>query len=286
MKKLLLGLISLAILGCSEDKPPILRQVEGEMYSKRGEMLVKSFAACGYCHGQTSSPDSPLSGGRPFVDDYGEVNAANITPSKTGIGGWTTTEIMQAVRNSVDRDGNEISQDVHYGYLWMSDEDLLSIVGYLRTLPPYENEVSRRYVSFISRNTTGFWKARKKVNGYVPSVPTRERTAYGAYLVDHVAQCGLCHNSPSTLFSGEGYLAGGKRIVRDDEEKSAPPLDGSAGSAIASWSEGDIVQYLKTGLTPSKKQVDSRFCPYNFYRNAPDTELGAVAAYLKTVPAP
>ncbi len=286
MKKLLLCLISLAILGCSEEKPPVLRQVEGEMYSKRGEMLVKGLAACGYCHGQTSSPEAPLTGGRAVIDRYGEVNAPNITASKTGIAGWTTTDIMQGVRNSVDRDENDLSQDVHRGYLWMADEDLLSIVGYLRSLQPFENEVDRRHVSFISRNTTGFWETRKKVSGVVPPVPRRERAAYGGYLVDHVAQCGFCHNSPSTLLSGEGYLAGGKRTVAGDEEKAGPALDGSPVSAIASWGEGNIVQYLKTGITPAGKQVDPRFCPTNFYRNAGDADLGAVAAYLKTVPAP
>ena len=168
----------------------------------------------------------------------------------------------------------------------MSDEDLIAVTGYLRSLPAQENVVERRRVGFLSRNTKGFWYARKQVRGYVPSLNRSERIAYGEYLTDHVSNCAFCHNSPSTLFGGEGYLAGGKPSVHDDVEKVAPALDGSEGSAIRNWSEKDIVQYLKTGRSPDNRQIGGDFCPWTFYRNAEDGDLEAVAAYLKTVPAP
>lgn len=284
MKKVFLVIVLLLILGCSDEKPAVLRKVEGDLYSKRGEVLVKGLAACGVCHGQSSSPDALLTGGRVVEDLYGELKAPNITPGKSGLYGWTTTEIMEAVRNSVNKDNEDISQGVHKGYLWMSDEDLLSIIGYLKSLPPYENEVERRHVSFISRNTTGFWETKKHVGGYVPSINPADKVPYGQYLTDHLANCAYCHNSPSTLLSGEAYLGGGKRIRRNGVEKIAPPLHNGSDSSLSGWSEKDIVRYLKTAMTPENNIIESDFCPTNFYRNASDYELEAIAAYLKTVP--
>ncbi|NMC62557.1 MAG: cytochrome c, partial [SAR324 cluster bacterium] len=261
-----------------------LRRVEGEIYSKRGETLVKGLAACGVCHGQISDPESPLIGGRVVEDIYGEVTAPNITPGKTGLGDWTTTEIMQAIRNSINKDEEDISQAVHKGYLWMSDEDLLAVVGYLKSLTPYENEVDRRHVSFVSRNTTGFWESKKEVKGHVPAIIPTDKVAYGEYLVNHVANCAFCHNSPSTLLRGESFLGGGKTIKREGVERVAPPLHNGQDSSIFGWSEKDIIHYLKTGMTPENNAINPLFCPTNFYRNAPEQEIEAIAAYLKTVP--
>ena len=281
-------LLVLAVLvsACSNDDPPHLRRVEKDSYSAHVEALVRGLAACGWCHGAGQQPDSPLSGGRAVEDRYGEVNAPNITWSESGIKSWSTTELVQAIRNARSREGEDLSQDVHRGYLWMSDDDILSIVSYIRSAPPKENDVERRSVGFISRNTTGFWESRKTVSGYVPSINPLEKVAYGQYLTNHVANCSFCHNSSPTLLSGEGYLAGGKIITRGDASKAAPALNGGPESAVKGWAENDLVQYFKTGRTPEGRQIDPVFCPHNFYRNAANAELEAMAAYLKTVPAP
>ena len=286
MRQILAICIIFALSACSGSGPEPRQKITNPEYLTRGARLVNGLAACGVCHGQSSSPDAQLSGGRTVEDIYGEVNAPNITSSETGIGDWSTNQVMRAIRNSTGKGGTELSQQVHSGYLWMSDEDLLSIVGYLRTLPPVENEVSRRSVGFFSRNTSGIFQSRKKVAGYVPSLNPNEKLAYGRYLVDNVANCGFCHNSPATTFSSEGYLQGGKTTKRQGMEKVAPPLNLSVSSPISSWNEVQIVQYLQTGKTPDKKSVDPEFCPHNFYRNASQPELEAIAAYLKTVAAP
>ena len=285
MRTLLTFFFLLALTACSGSGPEPRQKISNPDVLSRGARLVNGLAACGTCHGKISSPDSPLTGGRASNDIYGEVNAPNITPAKTGLASWSTNEVMRAVRNSVGKGGTELSQSMHSGYLWMSDDDLLAIVGYLRTVQPAENEVERRSVGFFSRNTSGIFQSRKKVAGYVPSINPNERISYGRYLVDNVANCGYCHNSPSTTLSSEGYLQGGKSFERAGIEKSAPPLNASSASPIPSWSEAEIVAYLQTGLTPERKSVSPEFCPHNFYRNAPQADLAAVAVYLKSVPA-
>lgn len=285
MNRSIIIVFLLALSACSSEPPVPMRPAMDEAMYRRGETLVKGLAACGFCHGQTPSPDSPLSGGRVIEDRYGEVHAPNLTHASSGIGKWSVEELIDAIRNSRGREDEELSQEVHRGFLWMSDEDLLSIIAYLRSAPPIENEVERRQVGFVSRNTKGFWKSRKDVRGSVPPIRPVEKEAYGEYLVDNIAQCGLCHNSPETTFGDGEYLGGGRTITQGEESRIASPLRGTTTGSFGKWSAADIVAYLRTGTTPDKRVSDPRFCPYKFYANAPQTELEAVAAYLKTLPA-
>lgn len=276
-------LIPLFLVGCWENEPELLRKVEGNEYVSRGEALVNGLGACAVCHSDKVAPGAVLSGGQVFQDRYGKVTGPNLTQAKTGLAGWSTTDIVKAIRNAYGRDDSELSQEVHQGYLWMSDEDILAIVAYLKTLAPLENKINRRDVGFISRNTTGFWDVHREVTGYVPYIGPNQKIAYGKYLTDSVASCGTCHSSPSTYFSGEKYLNGGKKILRLSGEKLAPCITSLTTEGIGSWTEKDIVNYLETGLTPEKNSIDPEYCPHTFYRNASKQDLEAIAAYLKTV---
>jgi len=285
MKKALLLLVFIvAALSCSSKEAPVIGEPEGELYVARGRELVKGLAACGYCHGEVSDPSSMLSGGRGQKDKYGDVMAANLTPSRSGIGDWETYDVMRAVRSAIGPKNEALSQEVHSGYQWISDEDLLSIIAYLNILPPINQEVKRRRLSFIDRNTTGLLEKRREFEGYVPTVRFKYETEYGMYLVDHVARCNQCHNQQGGFFKDPAYLAGGEVVELKGEEKFAPGITGSVVDGIGSWSEENIIHYLKSGQNPDGDIVDSEFCPVNFYANAAEKDLGAIAKYLNSIP--
>ncbi|MEZ4753247.1 MAG: hypothetical protein R3A13_02930 [Bdellovibrionota bacterium] len=246
--------------------------------------MVKSLAACAYCHGQYPGPDSALQGGRIQKDIYGAVAAANITPSKSGIGDWSTQDIVRAIRSSIDKDEEIISDEVHDGYEWMSDQDVLSITAYLRTLTPIKNEVERRSVGFISRNTTGLMEGHEEVSGYVPSIQPKFTLEHGRYLVEHVARCTRCHNSEGGMLSEEKYLFGGKVIAGENGEKIAPNISSSTLYGIGGWTEEQIVAYLRSGETPEARIIDIDYCPIRFYSRANTEDLYAIAVYLRSVP--
>lgn len=271
------------LTACSEPQPEMVTRPADSRYIEHGRIFVNGLAACGYCHGESTTPYSPLAGGRTQYDRYGAVKAANLTPSKNGIGEWTTLEIFQAIRASRNREGDRLSSEVHRGYEWMSDEDLLSVVAYLKDLPAKDNEVERRSISLIDRNTTGFLEPERELRGYVPAISPRHQLEYGRYLLENVARCQYCHNAPGTLLTNGAYLAGGQTIKNENGEKVAPGITNSEIYGIGAWSVEAIVQYLMTGKTPDNRFVDPNFCPVGFYRLADATDLVALAKYLKTV---
>ena len=283
--RILVLVLVLGLCACSHPAPEPPSQPVSSEYIQRGRALVTGLAACGFCHGQATDPAAPLSGGRILIDRFGEVRAPNLTPAASGLADWTAQDILRAIRSGVSFQGEVLSQDVHRGFEWMSDDDAFSIIAYVMAVPPVEQDVERRTIGFWQRNTTGFFVKAPDVRGSVPALAPRFRTAYGQYLTDHVARCGGCHNAAGGILGAETYLAGGSTIYLDGEEKLAPDISGSQTHGIGSWSDADIVQYLRTGTTPDKRAINPAFCPVMYYRNGTDAELSAMAAYLKTVPA-
>ena len=124
----------------------------------RGEYLASSIG-CLYCHSphDWSKHGDPIAPGMtgagqqlPYADLPGKVFAPNLTPDKdTGAGNWTDDTLARAIREGIGHDGRalfEIMPFVHYRN--MPDEDLASIIVYLRTLPPVKNPVPKTEIIF------------------------------------------------------------------------------------------------------------------------------------------
>ncbi len=271
--------------GCRRPEPDMLVSPIDPGAVQRGAVLVEGLAACSFCHGLVPEPASPMSGGGIWLDKYGLVQASNITPSKSGIGEWTTNEIVTAIRHSLRPGGEMLSTEVHNGYEWMADEDVLAIVAYLRSQAPIDNEVPTREVPFIDRNTTGFFDRAPQVAGFIPTIEPRFKTEYGRYLTLHVARCQGCHNGPVTIVAEEGnFLQGGRQIQTSAGEIVSPGIGPNQIDGLGSWSEKDIVHYLRTGNTPEGRVVDPDFCPIRFYQAASDQDVQAIAHFLKSLP--
>lgn len=283
LRKVLLIISISFISACSTPPPEPISQPLDEHYIVRGRELVVGLAACGYCHGKTSSPMAPLSGGRLQSDLYGELAAPNLTSANSGLKAWSPDSILAALRAGASDDVEVFSPEVHRGYEWMSDEDALSIVAYVKLLDPVERQVARREISSIDRNTVGFWVGQQAQVGYVPEINKRFSVSYGRYLVDHVARCQSCHNGPAGILSDEAYLEGGKAVRSDKGETVAPSLGGSLTNGLGAWTEDDIVRYLKTGMTAQRRYVDPSYCPTNFYSNSSDLDLLSIARFLKSL---
>ena len=281
-----LALISVSALSaCSSEEslPPPLPISEDTLV--RGRELAEGFGACGFCHAGQGRPGEALSGGRLFVDLYREVPGPNITLSESGIGSWTEDDVRKFFRGNVRPDGDLVYSPLHKGFEWISDRDLTALIVYLRTQPAHESTAERREVSFFERNTTGFFRSKPAVMGYVPQITTSFKTEYGQYLIDSIARCSRCHSSSDTLFSEEGYMAGGREIEINGVMKAAPNITSSKTSGIGEWSEAQIKDFFHTGRTPNGKSVDPAFCPIEFYRRASAEDIEAAARYIRSIPA-
>ncbi|WKZ56572.1 MAG: hypothetical protein QY326_07530 [Bdellovibrionota bacterium] len=278
-------LIGAAILvGCTNAPSDTLHDPLTPTVVEKGRYLTHTLAACGFCHGATAVPGAPLTGGRPYYDIYGEVTVPNLVPETGRSVDWTTFDLMRVIRGSRRPDDEVISPTAHRGYEWMSDDDAHAIVSYLRVLPRSGNPTERRSISFLDRNTVGFFAPpAREVRGYIPAITPQYQLEYGAYLVDHVARCVNCHNTPGTFFSSEEYLGGGGIVKTDAGEKAAPGITSDMVTGVGGWSDAQIVAYLRTGVAPDGRQVDQRFCPTAFYARAEDQDLEAIAAHLKRV---
>ncbi len=176
MKRIFLGTVAVALVtSCATDDSynplddyeaveattildaPTVRSVDpaNQAAVNRGEYLVE-LLGCGACHTEgalVGEPDMSLSLAgssigiaytSPFENERpGIVFAPNLTPDRdTGLGRWTDSEIKDAVRTGLGRHGPErILVMPWQGYAQITEDDAWSIVAYLRSLEPIENQV-------------------------------------------------------------------------------------------------------------------------------------------------
>jgi hypothetical protein len=125
----------------------------------RGKYLVEGVTACFDCHsaapGQWKPGEAPeftaLGSGRVVINEGGFILAAsNITPDvETGAGSWTDDQLARAIREGIGHDGRTLFLMMPYqNYKYLSDEDLASIVVYIRSLPPIHNGLPKGHIPF------------------------------------------------------------------------------------------------------------------------------------------
>jgi hypothetical protein len=130
----------------------------------RGKYLVEGTAQCFQCHSQ---PDFEKGFGQPmpgtegagqFIDReeidqklYPEgIVCPNITPDKeTGAGTWTDAQFEQAIRHGIGHDGRNLIRFMPYSFFRsMTDEDVASVIVYLRSIPAVKNVLPKMKLGF------------------------------------------------------------------------------------------------------------------------------------------
>ena len=73
---------------------------------------------------------------QPYADLPGKIVAPNLTPDpETGAGNWTDDQLARAIREGIGHDGRALFPMMPYTHFReMSDEDLASVIVYLRSL--------------------------------------------------------------------------------------------------------------------------------------------------------
>ena len=126
-----------------------------ETQIERGKYLV-TISGCGTCHTPgvlLGKPDmtrtlagSEVGFGIPGV---GVFVGGNLTPDKeTGLGAWTSDQIVTAIRKGKRPDGSELSGVMpSASFSRLSDEDAAAIAAFLKSIPRVNNKVVGRYKS-------------------------------------------------------------------------------------------------------------------------------------------
>lgn len=261
---------------------------------ERGAYLVNHVSMCIDCHSQVREdlfsapviPGTKGKGGRTITDEGLVVHVPNITPA--ALKTWTDGEIVRAITEGIDKDDKPLAPMMPYTeYKFMAKEDIYSVVAYLKTLPPIENNVLNNELSF-------------PLNLIFPTIPdsatpmalpdTNDTIATGKYLVK-IAGCQFCH---TPFEQGESLMdqafSGGHEFF--------DPKFGTVRSAnitpdeetgIGAWDKDMFIERFKSYADslgrniPLGGNVYQTAMPWTLLAGMSEKDLGAIYDYLRTV---
>lgn len=128
----------------------MLQPAEADARTDRGKYLV-TLGGCSDCHTPGNflgHPDmAKFLGGSDVgfaIPGLGVFVGRNLTPDKeTGLGKWTTQQIITAFTTGVRPDGRILAPIMPYrDFAKLTKSDARAIVAYLKSLPPVKHEVA------------------------------------------------------------------------------------------------------------------------------------------------
>jgi len=272
---LALGCVALAVLmvrGLSlfyarEAPVPALHVALNPERIARGQEIAATF--CGACH----TKDGELTGGRDVGADLpvriGSLVAANLTPAGP-IADWSDGQIFRAIRNSVDADGRWLMIMSMTNAAKLADEDVKSVIAYLRTLPPAgaptptpPDQLNPLGVAMLG---AGILPRGHAVSNETILAPQRgSNVAWGQYLLSY-QDCNACHGAD--LHGGvQGQLA-----------PVGPDL-----ALVSAWSLQDFINTMRTGIDPNGHQIQEPM-PWRILAKMRDADLEAMFQTLTHLP--
>ncbi|HXF40345.1 MAG TPA: hypothetical protein VN687_11580 [Blastocatellia bacterium] len=247
---------------------------------ERGKYLVEGLLQCFNCHTDrdwTRPGAPPLKGregsGHIWRDD-GEFRlvAPNITPDKeTGAGTWTDDMLARSIREGISHDGRVLHPQMWYGsFRSLSDEDLASVIVFLRSLPPVRNALPQ------TKLKTERHPDQEPLTQAVAMPDMSDPVKRGGYLV-RVADCVGCHTAFEAPMN-PGFFGGGNLVELEKEKAFSANLT-SDPSGISYYDEALFIQVLRTGHVKARKL--SSIMPWVVFRNLSDEDMKSIFAYLR-----
>ena len=262
----------------------------------RGKYLVESVCDCFGCHsdhnfGLFGIPIKPGTQGQGgFFFDHklmgvpGNIYSRNITPYHLKT--WTDGEIVRALRVGVNQQGGALFNLMPYqSFTLFTQEDIYSIVSYLRSLKPVANDVPPTKLDFPVNLII---KTVPKDAAAYPAAPDKKNLVeYGRYMTN-AALCANCHTTlddhgqplPGMDFAGgmEFHFPDGSTV------RSANITPDKTG--IAEWSKDFFIKRVKLGKAMTEKNTRVKpgefntVMPWSEYGGMTDEDLGAIYDFL------
>jgi mono/diheme cytochrome c family protein len=248
---------------------------------ERGRYLMQGVVACGNCHAARGArgeilAEKGLSGGQVFDDVPFKAYAANITPDPaTGIGKYTDAQLVKAIREGVRPDGRLIGPPMPIEfYRHMSDDDVRSIVIYLKAQPPVANVVAPSEYRMSLPPNYG------PPVGHVKAPPAGPTAKYGEYLAN-IAHCMECHTARDAAGAPRlaAWGAGGMVFKGPWGESVSRNL---TPTGLKDWTDAQIAKAIRTGVDRAGNPYRPPMA-YDFYKTINDADMRALIAYLRTL---
>jgi len=257
---------------------------------ERGRYIATALSGCIYCHSphDWAAPGTPIVAGmegagevEPYADLPGKIVAPNLTPDpETGAGTWSDNQLARAIREGIGHDGRALFPMMPYPrFREMSDEDLASVVVYLRSLSAVRHELPKTEIIFpvkyLIRNAPEPLTSPVN-NDAIAGDPVK----YGAHLAN-LAGCGDCHTSQVQDKEVPGMdFAGGQPFPGPWGNVASANITPDA-TGIIYYDEALFQQVLRTGEVNGQKLNPTM--PVMIYKNLNDGDLKAIFAYLHTL---
>lgn len=304
LKVLLLGVCLLGVLMAAaitftigwrpflgpRSRPVTERRFEGTpARMARGEYLVRNVLLCLACHSPHDWKAADMQilpgmdgAGEIFPEDDlpGRIVASNLTPDpETGTGKWTDDQFARAIREGIGHDGRALFPMMPYlHFRQLPDEDLASVVVYLRSLAPVRNPLPKTEIIFPVKYLIR--SVPEPLSGTVAESQFNNQEARGAYLAN-LALCSDCHTPADRgqPLKGRDFSGGQKFVGAWGTVTSANITPDPSG--ISYYDEKLFLQAMRTGHVGARSL--SSFMPWRYYRNMTDDDLKAIFAYLRTL---
>jgi mono/diheme cytochrome c family protein len=167
----------------------------------------------------------------------------------------------------------------------MSRADVDAIWAYVRTLPPTSQVKPPNKLPFPLniRPLMAIWNALFfKPGEFRPNRAMSAEWNRGAYLVWGPGHCGGCHTPKNLLLADRnGHALQGATL----DDWVALDLTEDPRRGLASWTQGDIVEFLRSGRN-ARTAASGSMQEVIYYSTSrmSDSDLAAIATYLKQLP--
>ena len=236
---------------------------------ERGKYLYAS-RGCVDCHGANGA-------GRVFVDDGNglRIKGPNISPGPgSAVARYQPRDWVRSIRHGVAPDGRALLVMPSEDYNRLTDDDLGSLVGYIRSLPPVAGGPGEVKFPVPARVLYGFGlihDAASKIDHSQPPqqpVPEAVSVEHGAYVAN---MCLGCHGP---------QLAGGRIPGAPPDWPPASNLTPAPGGVMKHYPDAQALANLfRTGKRADGSAV--KVMPFESLREMNDTDVRALHLYLQ-----
>lgn len=263
---------------------------------KRGEYLANYVAVCTDCHStrdftKFSGPIVPGTEGKggELIDHQfgvpGKIYINNITPA--ALGNWTDGDMIRAITMGINKDGEPLFPMMPYQhYNEMMEEDLYSIIAYIRTLKSIKGDYPDKELDFPLNHLI----KTMPIQTYKPAkVDKSNSIEYGKYLFT-MASCGHCHTQNEKGEPVEGMeLAGGSETQLPFGTLRSANITPDLETGIGAWTKEIFISKFKSydpqvrGYINVKPGEFNSIMPWTMYAGMTEEDLGAIYDYLRTI---
>jgi mono/diheme cytochrome c family protein len=251
----------------------------------KGEYLARA-GDCIACH---TAPEGKLfAGGLAMKTPFGTLYTSNITPDpQTGIGTWTSDQFYSLMHNGRFPDGGLVYPAMPFAsYTKVTRADSDAIYAYLRSITPVRQPNTPHDLRFPYNNRSLIigWRTLFFTEGeYKPDPSKSADWNRGAYLVEGLGHCGMCHTAINALGGSSDSQAFEGGLI-PMQNWYAPSLTSNKEAGLGDWSIQEISDLLRTGIS-SRGAVYGPMAEvvYNSLQYLSDDDVRAMAVYLKSL---